>query len=67
MFADLARLFADLARLFAGCHAKFVADLASFACGRAKIGYRIQRRNSRREKKGSFSPLAPEFFSPSRD
>ena len=31
------------------------------------LGYRIIRRNSMREISGSFSPLAPEFFSPSRD
>ncbi len=30
------------------------------------LGYRIQRRNSMREISGSFSPLAPEFFSPQK-
>jgi hypothetical protein len=31
------------------------------------LGHRTLRRNSMREISGSFSPLAPEFFSPSRD
>ena len=31
------------------------------------LGYRILRRNGMREISGSFSPLAPEFFPPSRD
>ncbi len=50
--------------------------MARYLCGEDNIivlganlplGYRILRRNSMRGKKGSFSPLAPEFFSPSRD
>jgi hypothetical protein len=31
------------------------------------LGYRILRRNNMSEISGSFSPLAPEYFSPSRD